>query len=486
MLGLTTLLAVPPQPKPNVVLIFFDDLGFHELGAQGLQNVKTPNMDRLVRTGTSFTRFYTSCPVCAPARAGLMTGKHNGRSPIRGNKEVGGWELNTGEGNFPLPPQETTLAERFRSVGYATGMAGKWGLGAPGTESTPNKQGFDYFFGYLCQRQAHNLYPAYLWQNSDVFLLTGNPYFRVHSRLTPEQATPEAFSRFIGRQYAPALMTEKAVSWIKGVKNQPFFMYFASPLPHVALQAPKETVDLFPREWDSKPYLGEGGYCPSERPRATYAAMLTELDRSVGALIKAVEDKGQLENTLFILTSDNGTTFVKQVDSGFFGSLGSLRGAKSSLYEGGIKVPFIASWPGKIPAGRQVDQVSYLPDLTPTLGALAGFKAGRTDGIDLSSVILGAPKTKPRSLYFEYPEGPSWQGAIFDDRFKVLRQGMARNEAKMEVYDLFSDPSEKTDIADLRPDLVKRALTFFAKSRVPNKDFPLPGVDTPPVTVPAK
>ncbi len=472
----------PPLPKPNIVLIFCDDLGFHEIGANGLKQVQTPNIDRLARTGSSFTRFYTSCPVCAPARAGLMTGRHNGHSPVRGNQEVGGWALNSGEGQFGLPASELTLAERLKSVGYTTAVTGKWGLGAPGTESHPNRQGFDYFFGYNCQRQAHNFYPPYLWQNSDVFLLTGNSYFNVHSKLTPEQATPEAFEKFIGKDYSPRIITQKAVDWMKGVKTQPFFLYFSTTLPHVSLQAPKETVDLFPKEWDSAPYLGTNGYCPSERPRATYAAMLTELDRSVGSLIKAVEEKGQMENTLFIFTSDNGTTFLGQVDSRFFGSLGDLRGAKSSLYEGGIKVPFIASWPGKIPAGRRVDQVSYLPDLTPTFGALAGFKPGRTDGMDLSSILLGGSKNSPRSLYFEYPEGPSWQGAILDDRWKALRQGMAKATAKIEVYDLYADPSEKTDISESRPDLVRRAAAFLSKNHVPNKDFPLPGVDTVPTS----
>lgn len=468
----------PPQSaKPNIVLIFCDDLGYHETGITGLKHVATPNIDRLARSGTILTRFYTASPVCAPARASLLLGEHTGHSPIRGNKEVGGWGLNEGEGQFPLANEFVTLAERLKTVGYQTAAIGKWASGGPGTEGHPNRQGFDFFFGYLCQRQAHNFYPAYLWRNHDVFLLPGNSYFNVHTRVTPEEVSPALFAKFKGRQYAPHEMTKQATSWIATQKTKPFFLYFPTTLPHVALQAPDEAIAKFPKEWDTKPYLGENGYCPAERPRATYAAMLTELDLSVGALMDAVEKAGKTKDTIFIFTSDNGTSFLNQVDREFFGSLGKLNGAKSTLYEGGIKVPTFVSWPGRIPAGRVLDQVGYLPDLLPTFGRLAGVDTPASDGIDLSSVWLGGTKTSARTLYFEYPENGGWQAAIFDNRFKVLRKQLAQSLDSWEVYDLLSDEAEKSNLVSSRRDLVERATKFFAAEHRRNRDFPLPGVD---------
>lgn len=463
--------------RPNVVLIFADDLGYREVGAYGQKKIPTPNIERLAREGMRFDRFYSASPVCAPSRCSLLTGKNTGRAVIRGNSEVGGWELNTGEGQFPLPASEFTIAEGFKKAGYATACIGKWGLGGPATEGHPNRQGFDYFFGYLCQRQAHNYYPTYLWENSFVYQLTENRYFRPSAKLAASEATDEVFAQFIGKQYAPYIMEEKALAWLKKQRSNPFFLYYPSPLPHTALQAPESEVAAFPTEWDMKPYLGENGYVPSKRPRATYAAMIASLDRSVGRILDTLKAEGLDKNTLVLFTSDNGTTFLGQVDREFFGSVGELRGTKSTCYEGGIRVPFMARWPGHVGPGTVSSQVMYAPDLMPTLASLAGFKPPSHDGRDLGSVLFGGPKIARKELYFEFPEGAAYQAAIFDDKWKAIIPGLASGKSAVQIFDLEDDPSESKDLGAKRPDLVERARAYFAREHHVSKDFPLPGVD---------
>ncbi len=470
------------QSKPNVIIFFCDDLGFNEIGPFGQMKIPTPNLDLLAREGKILKRFYTASPVCAPSRASLMTGKHTGHSPIRGNSEVGGWELNEGEGQISLPSNEITLAKRFKSVGYQTAALGKWGMGAPGSEGVPNKHGFDYFFGYLCQRKAHNHYPAYLWENQDVYLLTGNSYFRPQKRITAAQATPEMFASFIGKQYAPDEITGKATTWIDKNHAKPFFMYFATTLPHTSLQAPQEAVDKFPKEWDTTPYLGENGYVPCARPRATYAAMIAKIDDEVGALRAALKKNGLDRNTLILFTSDNGTTFLKQVDRQFFGSLGDLRGTKSTCYEGGIKMPAIAWWPGQIKPGTSSEQFMYTCDLTATLGSIAGFASKGTDGVDVLKSFTGNESVVRPPIYFEFPEELGYQAVIMDSRYKAILPETRRGNKKIEVYDLIADPNEKSDLAQKRPDLVKKGKALIDANHIPNKVFPLPGIDTPAVT----
>lgn len=477
MLAVLAALAVA---QPNVVLIYADDLGIGDIGPYGQTKVPTPNLDRLAKEGTKFTRYYTASPVCAPSRASVLIGKHSGNSPIRGNKEVGGWELNTGEGQMSLPAGERTLAEGFKDRGYATAAIGKWGLGGPGSEGHPNRQGFDEFFGYLCQRQAHNLYPPYLWHNSDVHLLTENRYFRPSFRVTPEQATDDVFARFIGKQFAETELRAQAVKWLEQKRTQPFFLYYASPMPHVSLQAPPEEVAKFPAEWDPKPYLGQNGYVPSKRPRATYAAMISALDQSVGAILDTLKRTGHDQNTLIIFTSDNGPTFLAQVDTAFFNSTAGLRGTKSTGYEGGIRMPMLVRWPGRVPAGQVSDQVSYAPDLMPTLGSIAGFMPGRHDGRNLTEIWLGGETLKRNDLYFEFPENGGFQAAILDDRWKAIRPNLAKGNLAIEIYDLSRDPAETTNLAAQRRDLVTRAEKYFLKMHRPNRDFPLPGIDTKP------
>lgn len=485
MLGaLTTLLAFsaiePGAPlqgsrPPNVILIMADDLGIGELGSYGQQRMATPRLDAFAEEGVRFTRFYSASTVCAPTRCSLLTGKHTGHASIRGNKEVGGWGLNQGEGQHPLPDEEVTLAEVLRQKGYATACVGKWGLGGPGSEGHPLRQGFDFFFGYLCQRQAHNYTPTHLWRNHDVFLLENNRYFGAHQRLS---SPPETYDSFMGEQYAPELMLEQAEEFVTRSKDKPFFLYFASTIPHAALQAPKDWVERFPREWDPAPYLGQNGYLPSERPRATYAAMISYLDHSVGRLVDLVESLGLADDTLFIFKSDNGTAPNGGVDRQFFASLGELRGMKTNLYEGGIRVPFLARWKSRIRPARVENSMWATYDLFPTIAEICGASVPTgLDGISFAPTLLGLSQVKKHDfLYFEYPEGTQQQAVIRGD-LKIVRPNLKNAPEAVELYDLSADPTESNDLAKQRPQAVRELLALAEREHLPSRDFPIQALD---------
>ncbi len=464
---------------PNVVLFYCDDLGYREIGAYGLKNAKTPNLDQLAKESAKYTRFYSGSTVCAPARAMLMTGKHSGHVAIRGNKEVGGWNFNEKEGQMSLPAREFTMAEAFQKGGYETAGFGKWGLGGPMSEGHPLNQGFDRFFGYLCQRQAHNHYPAYLWNDADVFTLDGNPQrgtfgSRFDASKFPKkgEAIPSGFfEQFRGKQYGPDVIEEQAVSWMRRKRAKPFFLYYAIALPHTALQAPQAMVDEFPAEWDSVPYISGSGYVPCERPRATYAAMLKKIDDSMGRIRATLREMGAAENTIIVFTSDNGTTFLKQVDTEFFGSTAGLRGFKTDLYEGGIRVPMLIHRPGVWAGGSESDRAWYGPDVMPTLLDMAGLPIPR--GLDGVSVLRRDDRD---GLYFEYPENNHSQAVIMDGRWKAIRPNLKKS-LDIEIYDLKSDEGEFRDLASSRRDLVERAERILVREHRRNEDFRLNRVD---------
>lgn len=350
---------------PNIVLVLADDLGFGEVGAFGQQRIRTPHVDRLARDGVAFDRFYAASTVCAPTRASLMTGKHTGRSAIRGNREVGGWGVRQGEGQMPLPASERTIAEILRAKGYRTGAFGKWGLGGPGSEGHPLSQGFDAFFGYLCQRQAHGHTPPYLWKNHDVYLLPENGAINPHQRL--DQA-PADFDKYTGPMYAPQLILDEALKFVETNKDRPFFLYFPSALPHAALQAPKEWVDRYPREWDPEPYLGDKSYLPTERPRATYAAMISYLDHSLGQIVAKVDELGLGRDTLIVFTSDNGATYNGGVDMAFFRSNGGFAGTRRNSTKGASACRSWHAGPAPCPpasAGKPAPQCSTCSPRSP-------------------------------------------------------------------------------------------------------------------------
>ena len=444
------------EKLPNIIYIYADDMGYGELGCYGQQKIKTPNLDRLAREGMRFTQHYTSTPVCAPARAMLMTGKHGGHSAIRGNFELGGFKDDEERGQKPLPAAEFTVAEMLKQKGYATALTGKWGLGMGNTEGSPNKQGFDYYYGYLDQKQAHNQYPSHLWEN-DQWDTLAQSWFDVHKKLDPATATDKDFEFYKGKEYAPAKMTEKALSFIQKSKGGPFFLYMPYTIPHVSLQAPEEYIQKYVGQFDEKPYYGEKSYASTKYPLSTYAAMITYLDDQVGIIMKKIKDLGLDENTIIMFSSDNGATFNGGVNAAFFNSVAGLRGLKMDLYEGGIREPFIARWPGKIKAGSVTDHISVQFDLMATLAELTHQKLQKTDGISFLPTLLGQKNKQQQHpyLYFEYPE-KGGQLAIRKADWKGVKVDLRKNPGNpWQLFNLKTDPNETTDVAAQHPDILK-------------------------------
>ena len=466
-LCLTALL--PSQDRPNVVYILADDLGYGELGCYGQQKIKTPHIDQLARDGMRFTQHYSGAPVCAPSRCVLMTGRHLSRAWIRGNKPV------RPEGQWPIPDKAHTVAEVMKTAGYTTGAMGKWGLGPVGSSGDPNSQGFDLFYGYNCQREAHSYYPTHLWLNRERHILD-NRAFKAHQKL---KEAPEDYAPFYGNEYAPDLMLRMAKAFIRRNQQQPFFLYLPFVEPHVAMQPPQEWVDRYPREWDKKPYLGEKGYLPHPRPRAGYAAMISDLDEHVGAVVGLLDALDLSKRTLVIFSSDNGPTHdVGGVDTNFFDSAGPLRGRKGSVYEGGLRVPMIARWPGKISAGSQSDHVSGFQDLLPTMAALTGQPVpDGVDGVSYLPTLLGKSGQEQHDhLVWEF-FGYRGQQAVRAGRWKVLRQNLHRGNTAVELYDLDNDLAEARDVSNQHPEIVKRLTAVMERVRVPSKDFPIKMLD---------
>lgn len=356
----------PARRQPNIIFILADDLGYGELGCYGQQKIETPNLDRLAEEGMRFVQHYSGSPVCAPSRCVLLTGKHTGHAYIRDNREMGGWGPDARKGQLPIPEGTTTLGRLLQARGYATCAIGKWGLGGPDSTGHPNKQGFDHWYGYLCQRVAHNYYPTHLWRNREKHVLEGNKWFSAHQRLKKTPADPAGYERYKGAQYAPDLMIEEALAFIRRHRNTPFLLYYATPVPHAAIQVPEDSLAPYRGRWEDQPYLGQKGYLPHPAPRAGYAAMVTRMDPDVGRVLALLKQLGLEENTLVMFSSDNGPAFNGGTDSRFFGSAGPLRGLKCDLYEGGIRVPLIARWKGHIQPGATTDHISAFWDVLPT------------------------------------------------------------------------------------------------------------------------
>lgn len=480
MLALTAVVPVRAAEPPNIVFILADDLGYGELGCYGQTKIPTPHLDRMAAEGARMTRHYSGAPVCAPARCTLLTGKHLGHAEIRGNRQAKLDFPEFNEGQHPIRDEAFTLAEALKKAGYKTGAIGKWGLGPVGSTGDPNRQGFDFFFGYNCQALAHSFYPAHLWRNNGKILLN-KPAIPGHAKQPEGEVIAE---KWIGQKYAPDLMIEEAESFITRHAKDRFFLYLAFIEPHVAMHPPLDRLDAFPREWDEKPYRGDSGYLPHPRPRAAYAAMIADLDRHVGRVRAALEKQGLLDNTLIIFTSDNGTTHegkkgsdfhIGGCDAEFFNSTAGLRGYKGSVYEGGLRVPCIARWPGRIPAGSTVDTPSYFPDWFPTLATAAGTVLPQgLDGRDLLPALSGkesSPATRP--LVWVYPEYGG-QVAVLWDNIKVIRRGLQRkNPDPWEVYDLTMDPSEKNNLAEGRAEWIEKTESLLRAQTAENAIFPM-------------
>lgn len=454
-LRVRTAAAASAKRRPNVVSILADDLGYADVGCYGQKKIRTPNIDRLAAEGMRFTQHYSGNPVCAPSRCTLMTGYHTGHAQVRNNKQVGGeegWKLgSTIGGQWPLTEDTFTVGHLFQRAGYVTGAFGKWGLGRVGTSGDPQKQGFNHFFGYICQRQAHTFYPNHLWRDGEIF------------RIEQNKDGAE-------RVYSHDLIAEEALKFIRTNKDKPFFLYVPFTIPHVALQVPENSLAEYKGLWPDLPYDGKkGGYVPHAHPRACYAAMITRMDRDVGRIMALLKQLDLDENTLVMFSSDNGPTYAGGVDADFFESAGPLHGLKGSVWEGGIRVPFIARWPGRIEAGSESDHVSAFWDLLPTCAELLGKATPPgIDGISMLPALTGRPdrQKKHDHLYWELN---GRQGVRMGD-WKAVR---LKPNQKVQLFNLKTDLGEQNDVADEHPDILARIERILVEGRTESEIFPL-------------
>ncbi|MCI0682303.1 MAG: arylsulfatase [Gemmataceae bacterium] len=448
-LALIALAALVPNPlcageakrPPNILFILADDLGYGDLGCYGQKAIKTPRLDQLAKQGMRFRQFYAGSTVCAPSRCALMTGLHTGHCRVRGNALV------------PLAPEDVTVATLLKRAGYVTGLIGKWGLGEPGTSGVPGLHGFDYFFGYLNQHHAHNYWPDYLWRNDTKVPLPDNVQAK------PNIAAKKAV-------YSHDLFTEEALKFLDQNKGRPFFLYLAYTLPHANNERGKAE--------------GNGMEIPSDEPYAkmpwppaqkNHAAMITRLDRDVGRILDRLRELGLDDNTVVIFTSDNGPHREGGADPAFFNSSGGLRGFKRSLHEGGIRVPMVVRWTGKVPPDSTSDHVGAFWDFLPTACDLAGVKSpAGLDGVSFLPPMLGKDNRKQREfLYWEFHEGGFAQGVRMGD-WKAVRKKVG---APLEVYDLRTDRAEEHDIAGRVPEVVARIEEYLRTARTESQHFPI-------------
>jgi arylsulfatase len=404
----------------------------------------------------------------------LLTGLHTGHASIRDNDEMASrgdvWHDLSLEGQRPLPAGTTTIASMLRKAGYATAAIGKWGLGGPGSTGEPLRLGFDRFFGFLCQRIAHNHYPPYLWNDATKMPLD-NPGIHPHEKLPADRDPndPASYARYGGRQYAMDLMGEQARAFVRANRARPFFLYFAPTVPHAALQVPEDSLAEYAGAFPETPYGGEKGYLPHRAPRAAYAAMVTRLDREVGRLVDLVDELGLGRDTLIVFTSDNGPTFNGGTDSGFFESAGPFRGLKTMLYEGGIRVPMVARWTGRIPADTVSAHASAFEDYLPTFAAMAGLPApANTDGVSMLDALEGRTSAQ-RAREYIYWEFQGRQ-AVRMGQWKGLR---AARDGAFELYDLATDVAESRDVAAANPTIVARIEAIMRSARTESDLFPL-------------
>ncbi|HAT60771.1 MAG TPA: N-acetylgalactosamine-6-sulfatase, partial [Opitutae bacterium] len=377
------------------------------------------------------------------------------------------------EGQRPLPVGTQTIGTLLQGVGYKTAIVGKWGLGAPLTNSIPTKMGFDFFYGYNCQRQAHTFYPKHLWKNEQKDWLDNElvvPGTKLAEGADPND--PASYSKYRLSEYAPELMLEEALGFVRENKESPFFLYFASPIPHVPLQAPASWVEYYQEKLGPEdPYLGNKGYFPNRTPRATYAAMVSYLDEQVGDIVSELKDLGLYENTLILFSSDNGPTYNGGSDSAYFESASPFKSeygwAKGFSTEGGIRVPMIASWEGMIKGGRTSQHVSAFWDVLPTLCELSGARVpSDVDGLSFVPNLLGEPQEPHEFLYWEFPAYEGQQAVRMGD-WKALRKGIFRGNMDLELYNLKTDPREQFDVSAAYPEVVGRIEAIMESEHEP-------------------
>lgn len=448
------------ESRPNVVFILADDLGYGDVSCYGQEKFTTPNIDALASEGMKFTQFYAGCTVSAPSRCSLMTGFHTGHAQVRGNREL------KGEGQLPMAEGTYTIARMFKDNGYATGAFGKWGLGFPGSEGDPNNQGFDEFFGYNCQRQAHRYYPSHLWHNQEKVILEGND--------TKNKTV-----------YAPDLIHEKALDFIRTNKDKPFFAFIPVIQPHAELLVPEDSIiEKYRGKYPETPFVAdkEGAeygdpdfdvkaYCSQPEPHATFAAMVSRVDKYVGDVTGLLKELGIDDNTIVIFSSDNGPHLEGGADPDFWNSNGDFSGYKRSMTDGGIRVPMIIKWGDRIKAGSVEQHIGAFYDFMPTFADLLGVDVDKTDGISLLPVITGSGEQKAHEfLYWEH------QGnvAIRMGDWKAIRTGLLKDkDTPLKLYNISSDVAEVNDVAALNPEIAAKAMEIMKREHTVNHNYPL-------------
>jgi len=448
--------------KPNVVLIVADDLGYGDLGCYGQEEIRTPNLDNLAASGMKFTQFYSGATVCAPSRCVLMTGQHGGKAEIRGNKEI------QPMGQWPLTDGAFTIGELFQSAGYQTGLIGKWGLGAPGTEGAPNHQGFDHFFGYLCQRHAHNYYPEFLFRNNERVPLEGN--------VVPNDRKDGAGFASERHVYSHDLMAEEAMEFVERNQDRPFFLYVPFTIPHANNEGGQRGMEV--------PSLGQYANKDWPDPQKGHAAMISRMDRDIGRLVRQLDTLGLRENTLVLFTSDNGPHREGGNDPDFNDSNGPLRGIKRDLYEGGIRVPLIANWPGRVAPMTTSDHIGYFGDFMATFADLLQIGApSDTHSISMLPTLLAdsnRPQQRHEFLYWEfhtrYRPDPDQERAI-PAMLQAVRQddwkGVLKPNGDFELYNLSTDIGETHDLRESNPEVAQRLLRILAEEHVESEQWPI-------------
>lgn len=465
---------------PNVVVILADDLGWAELGCYGQQKIRTPNLDRMAAEGQRWTQFHSGAPVCSPSRNVILTGRHTGGCNVQDLKRADPREKLTDlRGDWPMDAQAWTIHSSLRARGYSTAAFGKWGMGDYGTTGAPDKQGIEYFMGYTDHRMCHTFYPPFLWRNgSKVPLNAPSETYGLGHFHQPKGPVDDA--RYTGANHASVAILDDMLAYLdrQAASGRPFFIYYSPLEPHVAMQPPKAWVDKYPAEWDPKPYLGNNGYLPHSRPHAAYAATISFLDDNVGKLMARLKARGIDDKTLVIFTSDNGTTHdVGGVDHKFFNSVANLRGLKGQLYEGGIRVPCIMRWPGRIPAGKAVAQPAYAADIMPTLCAITGSDAGKPLGENLMPIVLGRKEQLATRRPMVWTGGGyGGQVAVRFGDMKAMRRNL-NPDAKggpgnWEVYDLAADPGERHDLSATRRDIIDQAIEVLRCEYTTAKGYP--------------
>lgn len=435
------------EPLPNIVFILADDLGYGDLGCYGQTRIKTPCLDQMADQGMRFTDCYAGSTVCAPSRCCLMTGLHSGHALVRGNALV------------PLRPEDVTVAELLRQAGYATGIVGKWGLGEADSTGVPNRQGFDFWFGYLNQRHAHNYYPAFLWRNETKWPLRNEVNHVIGGR---DRSPGGVAAKRV--DYSHDLFTAEALKFLDDHRDGPFFLYLAYTIPHANNEAGKHGMEVPSYE----PYENE------DWPDAQkgHAAMITRMDRDIGRLFEKLEALGIDQQTIVFFTSDNGPHREGGADPKFFGSSGPLKGIKRSLHDGGIRVPGIVRWPGKVEPNSTSDHPWAFWDFLPTACELAGAEAPKTtDGISIVPTILSQGRQRQHEfMYWEFHEGRTSSQAVRMGPWKAVRKAP---NAPLQLYDLPADPGEEHNRASEHPDIVAKIADYLKTARTESRHWPL-------------